>query len=170
MTLTLHFAKTIVTGYGPKIDDGVLLEEGGNIVLVTRSDDEVLRSYLRDPSVNQVHHGASTLIPGFLDIHTHGALGHDFIHPDPEQLKNVAKFFAGEGTTTFLASLMAKPRHIEREFLEVYGKMDVPEDGARWIGIHNEGPFLNLKFKAMMEAEGIRKIVKGEIDDDVQLT
>ncbi len=170
MTCTLHFAKTIVPGYGPRIDDGILLEKDGYIVLVTRPEDPALREYLRDPAVTQVHHGASTLIPGFLDIHTHGALGHDFIDPDLEKLGKVAKFYAGEGTTSFLTSLMAKPRPIERDLLETYGKMDAPEEGARWIGIHNEGPFLSLKFKAMMEAEGIRKIVKGEIDDDVQLT
>ncbi len=170
MSLTIYHADRIVTGNGPTLQHAILVEEDGKVVAVTYPDDPAIKKYLLDPLTHHLFCKDHLIIPGFIDIHTHGAIGHDFVEPDQTKLNEVAKYFASEGTTSFNTSTMAKPRAIEKDILKAYGNMAKPIGGARWIGVHNEGPYLNMKFKAMMEAEGIRPIVASEIDEDVKLS
>ncbi len=170
MPIIIHHAATIVTGVGPKIQPAVLLERSGKVISVNYPDDSAIQAYLADPSAKHIDHKDATLVPGFIDMHTHGALGYDFSDISQSEINKVAGYFAKEGTTCFLASTMTKPRPAEKVLLKNLGELTVPKAGSRWVGIHNEGPYLSLKYKAMMDAEGIRPIVKGEIDENVELT
>lgn len=170
MPIIIHHAKRLITGNGVRIEEAVLVTEGDRVIAVAQRDDVLIQPYLTMKEAVHVHHGSATIVPGFIDIHNHGALGHDFINSTQSDLNEVAAYLASEGTTSFLSSTMAKPRDEEKAFLTQLGSLSIPSIGARWVGIHNEGPYLNLKFKAMMEAEGIRPFIKGEIDEDVELT
>lgn len=170
MSIIIHHAATIVTGFGPKIQPAVLVVKSGKVISVNYPDDPAIQKYLKDPSAKHIDHKDATLVPGFIDMHTHGALGYDFTDISQSAINEVAGYFAKEGTTSFLSSTMTKPRPAEKALLKNLGELTVPGAGSRWVGIHNEGPYLSLKYKAMMEAEGIRPIVKGEIDEDVEWT
>lgn len=90
----------------------------------------------------------AVLAPMFLDIHIHGAAGHDVMEATPESLHAVSRFLASRGTGRFLATTVTAPldatlRSLEglAARLEEAGK---PEwAGARPLGIHLEGPFLS---------------------------
>jgi len=168
MSFIIHHASMIITGQGPRIQPAIMVVEDGKVLAVAHPDDNKIKKYMNDSTARHIDHKEAIIVPGFIDIHTHGALGYDFSDPTQEALNEVSAYFAQEGTTSFLSSTMSKPRPIEKEILQKLGELDVPATGARWIGIHNEGPYLSLKYKAMMEAEGIRPIVKGEIDEDAQ--
>ncbi len=170
MSIMIHHVSRLIPGTGPQINDAVLITEGNTIIAVAHLKDHYVQPYLNLKDAIHIHHGTTTMVPGFIDIHNHGALGHDFINSNQSDVNDVAVYLASEGTTSFLTSTMAKPRDEEKAFLTNLGNLKIPAIGARWIGIHNEGPYLNLKFKAMMEAEGIRPFIQGEIDEDAQLT
>ena len=46
------------------------------------------------------------LVPGFIDVHTHGGFGHDVNASDVQDLEKIAAFFASQGTTSFNASVL----------------------------------------------------------------
>ena len=170
MSLTIHHVFRLFTGQNQQIKDAVLIVEDDTVIDVAHIDDLYVQPYLQRKDAVHVHHGSTIMVPGFIDIHNHGALGHDFTFPDQENMDRLANYFATEGTTSFLASTMARPRKDELAYLSVLGKLQIPAQGARWVGIHDEGPYLNMKYRAVMEAEGIRPFIKGEIDEDVRVS
>jgi len=87
------------------------------------------------------------LVPGFIDLHLHGANGADVMDATPEALAIISKALAKEGTTGFLATTMAADvQDIEntlsviRHFVENASQKIA---GASLLGIHLEGPFLS---------------------------
>src|SRR5690348_9373750 len=50
--------------------------------------------------------GESRLLPGFIDVHIHGAIGHDVNASTAEELLEVAEFLAGNGVTSWLPTLV----------------------------------------------------------------
>lgn len=90
----------------------------------------------------------AVLAPTFLDIHIHGAAGHDVMEATPESLHAVSQFLASRGTGKFLATTVTAPLDTTLRALEGLShrlddaqKQDWP--GARPLGIHLEGPFLS---------------------------
>lgn len=83
------------------------------------------------------------LLPGFIDLHTHGAVGADFVFGDADDIKRISAFFASHGVTGFLASTYAASQsEITKAIETVHGVME-SEPGTRILGIHLEGPWLN---------------------------
>jgi N-acetylglucosamine-6-phosphate deacetylase len=86
--------------------------------------------------------------PGFVDVHIHGAGGHDVMEATDEALKAVAKMIASHGTTSFLATTVtANPDAIckSSEGIAKYiGTQHLAADSrAEVLGIHFEGPFIS---------------------------
>jgi len=81
------------------------------------------------------------LLPGFIDLHAHGAVGGDFRDPDPPVTRMVS-YFRQHGVTGVLATLTTGPMP---QFLESVGRVAAgcAEAGGGLLGIHCEGPFLN---------------------------
>lgn len=89
------------------------------------------------------------ILPGFIDIHTHGAGGKDFRDEDClAACETISEKLAQEGTTSYLPTLGAQT--FEQEILslkEISAFMrGEGKKGARMLGIHLEGPFLNKKY------------------------
>lgn len=83
------------------------------------------------------------LIPGLVDLHTHGALGGDHINLSSQQMKQISSFYAKSGTTSFLATTLTAT---EETIAKAVGKMKEYKgftDGARYLGINLEGPFFS---------------------------
>jgi N-acetylglucosamine-6-phosphate deacetylase len=92
----------------------------------------------------------ATLAPAFLDVHTHGAAGHDVMEATPEALNAIGRFLASHGTGSFLATTVTASLDATLRALSGLAKLlaqapGVTETGAqaRPIGIHLEGPFLS---------------------------
>jgi N-acetylglucosamine-6-phosphate deacetylase len=80
------------------------------------------------------------ILPGFVDIHTHGGGGHTFTTGDPEQVRGAARFHLAHGTTTLVASLVTSPPDLMLAAARAYAPLAA--DGLI-AGIHFEGPFLS---------------------------
>lgn len=87
-------------------------------------------------------------VPGFIDVHIHGANGADTMDATQEALDTMALALPGEGTTSFLATTMTQEeKRIEEALLNAgrYIKKDQSPGKAEILGIHLEGPFVNEK-------------------------
>lgn len=86
-----------------------------------------------------------TILPGFIDLHVHGAAGVDIMQGG-EAGATVARTHARHGTTALLGTtLTAKEDSIRRALTGLAGVIARrPTGGARMLGVHLEGPFLNL--------------------------
>lgn len=98
------------------------------------------------------------VVPGFLDIHTHGAVGVDVNGASAEDFEKIGRFFAGNGTTSFLASVLTDTEEQTRRCIEQYKAWrSEKRSGAELLGIHLEGPFLASAYKGAMPEHLLRK-------------
>lgn len=85
-----------------------------------------------------------TLLPGFIDIHVHGANGHDTMDATPTAYAEMAKFYAQHGVTSFLATTWADSfARIDAALASVAQNLGPQPNGATLLGVHLEGPYLN---------------------------
>jgi N-acetylglucosamine-6-phosphate deacetylase len=88
----------------------------------------------------------ATVFPGFIDIHIHGAVGHDVNVATAEELYEVAKFLAKNGVTSWVPTLVPdSDENYERIIGEIDRLMELQEGKAvaQALGVHYEGVFAN---------------------------
>ncbi|MFF5173981.1 N-acetylglucosamine-6-phosphate deacetylase [Micromonospora sp. NPDC000089] len=95
-----------------------------------------IRAVAEYPSVRDGH----WIVPGFVDMHTHGGGGHSFTTGDAGSAREAAAFHLRHGTTTLLASLVSGPFELMRAATAAYAPLVA--EGVL-AGIHFEGPYLS---------------------------
>jgi N-acetylglucosamine-6-phosphate deacetylase len=103
-----------------------------------------------------VDYGVHRIVPGFIDIHFHGAYGIDTNDANPEGLKTIMKGLVSEGVTSFCPTTVTQHPDVLNQALRNVAKV-AKEDvkGASIVGIHLEGPFLNQAYKGAQPSEYI---------------
>ena len=96
--------------------------------------------------------GGKRLVPGFIDIHTHGAAGVDVNAATAAQLNGtIGHFFASQGTTGWLCSVLTDtPEQTLWCLDQAKAAMKEQGDWAQLLGVHLEGPFLASQYKGAM--------------------
>ncbi len=97
-----------------------------------------------------------TLLPGFIDLQINGAFGHDFM-AEPESVIDVAARLPASGVTGFLPTIVAAPLDLYPSWLRTITAASQEARGARILGLHLEGPFLNEARKATNRSELLRQ-------------
>ena len=115
--------------------------------------------------------GGAAVLPGLVDIHTHGAAGADFSDGDAEGLRRMAAHLAKRGVTSFAPTSMTLPYEtLERAFATAAALSENrPAGCARVVGIHMEGPYFSEKKKGaqnaaylrLPDAKGFRRLYEG---------
>jgi len=97
--------------------------------------------------------------PGFIDVHVHGAMGYDTMDADLEGLKIIGKKVLENGVTSYLPTTMTmSDEEIHKAFDTVRKFMnDKDYIGAEPLGIHVEGPFINVLKKGAQNEKYIQK-------------
>lgn len=120
-----------------ELEDGIIKE------IYPYNEKEVTKDY-----------GDLKILPGFIDIHCHGAYGFDTNDADPEGLRKWAKGIVDEGVTSFLATTLTQSEEVLTNAVSNVAKV-VEEcyEGAEILGIHFEGPYLNKAHKGAQPEE-----------------
>lgn len=95
------------------------------------------------------------LIPGLVDIHTHGAVGEDFSDGKAEGLQKLSSYYAANGVTSFVATTMTLKEKTLMPAMEAVRDFRRPANGAKCAGIHLEGPFLSYAKRGAQAAENL---------------
>ena len=83
------------------------------------------------------------VIPGLVDIHSHGAYGEDFSDGDPEGLKKILRYERQSGITSYCPTSMTLPKEQLKKIFKGIREAEKSGDGATVAGINMEGPFLD---------------------------
>lgn len=114
------------------------------------------------------------LSPGFIDIHTHGGGGFDFMDADPLEYNAIARFHSTHGTTALYATTISASREELLMSVRAFKKAKMYGGGAALLGIHLEGPYLAMSQKGAMDPDYIRDPIPEEymelceISDDIK--
>jgi N-acetylglucosamine-6-phosphate deacetylase len=105
------------------------------------------------------------VLPGLIDTHVHGTHGDDVMLHGAEGIRRVSNRFPSYGTTGWLPStISARPHELLRAVEWCVAARETAGGGAEILGIHVEGPFINLKRKGAQPAEGVRDPDLGEME------
>ncbi|MDZ5035388.1 amidohydrolase family protein, partial [Clostridium perfringens] len=96
------------------------------------------------------------LIPGMIDVHIHGANNHDMMDGTTKSIQEVSKKCAETGCTSFLATSVSSSLEDLLSMISSVKKVLGNEEGAKIVGIHLEGPYLNVEKKGMQNPKHLR--------------
>ncbi len=135
-----------------EIREGSMLIRGGTIQEITSPSGKIPGK----ATVYDAAHGY--VLPGMIDIHTHGCMGHDVMDGDPEGIRKISAFLASRGVTAFCPTTMSMPLEaIEKAIHSVVECRRQGVSGASIIGVHLEGPFISPRYKGAQKRENILK-------------
>ena len=95
------------------------------------------------------------LIPGLIDLHTHGAVGHDFSDGNSEGMRLMSEYYASHGVTSFCATTMTLREEAITNAMKCIRDNRRHESGARCAGIYLEGPFLSYTKRGAQAADNL---------------
>lgn len=108
-------------------------------------------------------YGTKRIVPGFMDIHCHGAFEFDTNDANEAGLRYWAEHIVGEGVTGFLPTTITQSKEVlTNAVANVANVMESNYEGAEILGIHFEGPYLDMKYKG---AQPEQYIVKPTIEE-----
>lgn len=129
------------------------------------------------PDAAHIDAGGAHLLPGFIDVHVHGAVDADTMDSlpsaersdDPSALTRMAQFYARHGVTSFLATTWSASHADTLRALQRIADAAPAENGAQLLGAHLEGPYLNAKFCGAQDPHVIRRAAPEEFAQYLEL-
>lgn len=159
MTATVVYASRILTPQ-EEFADCVIVVEGGRITGIGHRDEVHI-----PPGAKDYVASGMTVIPGFVDVHIHGAGGHDVMEATPDALDRITATVARFGTTSIVATTVTAPVEDTCHSLEgiaqyIHSHENAAENtrfGAEILGMHLEGPFINKERRGVHPVDSIAR-------------
>ena len=101
----------------------------------------------------------ATVIPGLVEVHSHGNSGADFSDGDYEGLKKMARYYAQCGATSFAPASMTLPYDVLAKAFATAKQLreEKPEGCSRIMGIQMEGPYFSYKKRGAQNADYLKE-------------
>ena len=102
--------------------------------------------------------GGATVIPGLIEVHSHGAMGSDFSDGSYEGLVEMAKFYLSCGVTSFAPASMTLPYDVLEKAFATAKRIveEQPEGCAKLRGIQMEGPYFSYAKRGAQNADYLK--------------
>lgn len=133
-----------------KVVSGSLRIENGRIKQVCASP------IVPDEWESQLDYGNAFIMPGFVDLHTHGSGGFDFMDGTAEDIIGAAKSHAAHGTTTCLPTTLTCSDEDMFLFFRNFREVRSSVGCAKMPGVHLEGPYFDMVEKGAQDPRYIR--------------
>lgn len=145
------------------VENASLIIENQRIERIADEHSTATLPFDTDPHAKIIDLRGAALLPGFIDLHIHGAVGFDVLGAGVDGLSKMAKYLASQGTTTWLPTFVpARDEEYEsaiRAIDEVMtGQAEDANDsnraatGARVAGVHYEGAFANREMHGALRS------------------
>ena len=139
--------------HGRAFVDGVLRDD----ILITVEDQVIIdvAQHASVPANAERVHGI--IVPGFIDVHVHGGDGADFMDAHEEATARILAFHGSRGTTALAATTLSAPRSDLHAAVETIANVCTERPhGAEIVGVHLEGPFINVQQAGAQDRASIR--------------
>ncbi len=155
MTTLLIHASRALTPTGEIPDAGILIRDGVIEAIGPREGMNL------SGDATEISATDKSAIPGFVDVHIHGAGGHDVMEATPEAMRIITKTVARHGTTSIVATTVTASaddicRSCEGIAKYIVTQHESGDPRAEVLGIHFEGPFLSEVRRGVHPAEWLR--------------
>mgnify|MGYP006279357091 CR=1 FL=1 len=132
------------------LSNGTVLIDDGKILAIENN-------YIDSTEYTEIDAKGNYVAPGFIDIHVHGGGGYDFMDETEEAFLRTAALHAKFGTTSLLATTLTSDKEGILRTLDVYNSIHHKKnDGAKFLGIHLEGPYFSLNQRGAQDPQYIR--------------
>ena len=133
------------------IENGVITQLGA----ITKYDGEILDAR------------RARIIPGLVDVHTHGRAGFDFLSCSDKDLCTMASSYAKRGVTCVMPTLASASLEDMLLAVDKINKFEASDDGAAFCGVHIEGRYLNPQKAGAHKREYLSELRASELEADV---
>lgn len=137
------------------LKNGMIFQPNGTFAIGDMEFDETIKSIGTIEAHADINATNKYVVPGFIDVHTHGAMTEDASDGSVEGLEKMSVYYAKNGVTSWLPTTMT----LKEETLTpaMHAIRDFKTKGARCAGIHLEGPFLCYEKRGAQAAENLHK-------------
>lgn len=109
--------------------------------------------------------GEDLLIPGFIDLHTHGCMGYDFSTATKEEIDKMCDFYLSRGITSVAGTTMTMGYEDYKKAAATIGEYMDNTENHNLIGINMEGPFLSVEKKGAHDPQYIIEASQEKMDE-----
>lgn len=110
------------------------------------------------------------IAPGMIDVHIQGAGGADVLDNSLKSLETISRTLARVGTTSYLGTTVVKPQLGNQHLKLASTYVNKSLGGARLLGFHLEGPFINVKKKGGLDAASIYNSSDESLNEILEVT
>lgn len=143
---------------GESFEEAAVRTEGGKIA-------EIASDLAEKPGEEVVELGEDLLVPGFIDLHTHGCIGFDFSTASKEEIEKMCGFYLSRGITSVAGTTMTMSYEDYKKAAATIGEYMDSVENHNLIGINMEGPFLSVEKKGAHDPQYIIDASQEKMDE-----